>query len=88
MKQNWPTKDKDMETARMIMQEYSSDRDSSHLGLMEVVVNTQKKRMDLRLSGWVVLLAKHFNSEYGASHGDFVTRQVISRCITKDATMH
>jgi len=40
------------------------------------------------LSGWVVILAKHFVSTYGISQGDYITRQVISRCITQDATLH
>ncbi len=88
MKQNWPTKEKDMQTARLIIEQYANEQDSNHLGLMEIVVNEKKKRMDLRLSAWVMLLAKHFNAVYGASQGDFITRQIISRCITQEATLH
>ncbi|MFS9415207.1 hypothetical protein QPW89_08235 [Legionella pneumophila] len=44
--------------------------------------------MNFRLSGWVVILAKHFTSLYGVSQGDYVTRQVISRCITQGQTLH
>ena len=47
-----------------------------------------EKKMNFCLSGWVVILAKHFVSMYGASQGDFVTRQVISRCITQGQTLH
>ncbi|KTD14991.1 hypothetical protein E3983_12470 [Legionella israelensis] len=88
MNQNWPTKDKDLQVARIIMEEYANERDTDALGLMEIVVNQSEKRMDFRLSGWVILLAKHFNSLYGATQGDYVTRQVISRCITQGATVH
>ncbi|QDP71173.1 hypothetical protein FOG18_00525 [Legionella israelensis] len=88
MNQNWPTKDKDLQVARIIMEEYANERETDALGLMEIVVNQSEKRMDFRLSGWVILLAKHFNSLYGATQGDYVTRQVISRCITQGATVH
>lgn len=88
MSQNWPTREKDLQTARVIMEEYANDRDSNTLGLFEIVVDQMEKRMNFRLSGWVVILAKHFVSAYGVTQGDFITRQVISRCITQDATVH
>lgn len=44
--------------------------------------------MSFRLSGWVVALAKHFNSVYGVDQGDFVIRQVITRCFTQGQTLH
>ncbi|WP_298626531.1 hypothetical protein [uncultured Legionella sp.] len=88
MSQNWPTRDSDLQTARVIMEEYANDRESDSLGLFEIVVDQAEKRMNFRLSGWVVILAKHFSSMYGASQGDFVTRQVISRCIVQGETLH
>ncbi len=88
MNQNWPTRDKDLQTARTIMEEYANERESDSLGLFEIEVNQVEKRMNFCLSGWVVLLAKHFASLYGASQGDFVTRQVISCCITQGQTLH
>ena len=88
MNKNWPTKDKDMNVAQRIMEEYAKAQNTDSLGLFEVVLNRQKKRMDFRLSSWVMVLAEHFKSIYGASQGDFVTRQVISYCITKGETLH
>ena len=88
MSQNWPTRERDLHTARVIMEEYANERDSDSLGLFEIVVDQVEKRMSFRLSGWVVLLAKHFNSMYGVSQGDFVTRQVITRCLTQGQTLH
>lgn len=88
MSQNWPTRDRDLDTARVIMEEYASERDSNSLGLFEIVVDTEEKRMNFCLSGWVVNLAKHFYLLYGESQGDFVTRQVITRCITQGNTLH
>ena len=88
MNQNWPTRDKDLQTARVIMEEYANKRESDSLGLFEIVVDQIEKKMNFRLSGWVVILAKHFSSMYGISQGDFVTRQVISRCITQGQTLH
>jgi hypothetical protein len=88
MNQNWPTRDRDLQAARVIMEEYASERDSDSLGLFEVVVDLAEKRMNFCLSGWVVILARHFNSMYGACQGDFVTRQVITSCITQGETLH
>jgi hypothetical protein len=88
MIQNWPTREQDLQTARIIMEEYANERESNSLGLFEIVVDQIEKRMNFRLSGWVVILTKHFVSTYGLSQGDFITRQVISRCITQDATVH
>lgn len=88
MNENWPTKDKDIQTARIIMEEYANERDSDTLGLLEVVVDQTAKRMNFRLSGWVMQLAKHFVSTYGALQGDFITRQVISNCIVRGETLH
>ena len=88
MSQNWSTRDKDLRAARVIMEEYAKERESDALGLFEIVVNPAEKRMDFRLSGWVIILAKHFSSMYGANQGDFVTRQVVSRCLTQGHTVH
>ncbi|AUH71890.1 Uncharacterised protein [Legionella sainthelensi] len=88
MSQNWPTRDKDLQTARMIMEEYASERESDTLGLFEIVVDQAEKKMSFRLSGWVITLAKHFNSVYGVDQGDFVIRQVITRCFTQGQTLH
>ena len=88
MNQSWPTKEKDLQTARLIMEEYANQRESESLGLFEIIVDQTEKKMNFCLSGWVVILAKHFTQTYGITQGDYVTRQVISRCITQDATVH
>lgn len=88
MNKRWSTKFKDMHVAQRIMEEYAKENDSDSLGLFEVVVNQEEKRMDFRLSSWVLVLAEHFKSVYGANQGDFVTRQIISQCLTNGETLH
>ncbi len=88
MNKEWPTKEKDMHIAQVIMQEFSKDNEEDSLGLFELVVNQSKKRMGFRLSTWVVTLARHFKQLYGAQQGDFVTRKVISQCIRNEHTVH
>lgn len=88
MSQNWPTRDKDLQAARVIMEEYANERESDTLGLFEIVVDQAEKKMSFRLSEWVVILAKHFNTTYGVNQGDFITRQVITRCLTQGQTLH
>lgn len=77
-----------MSTAQRIMEEYATEQETDSLGLFELVVNQEEKRMDYRLSSWVVMLADHFKALYGATRGDFITRQVISYCITKGEILH
>jgi hypothetical protein len=88
MNQSWPTKEKDLRIAQIIMEEYAYEHESDALGLFEIEVDKAEKRMNFCVSGWVILMAKHFVSLYGASQGDFVTRQIISYCITQNQTLH
>jgi hypothetical protein len=88
MSKNWPTRDKDIQAARIIMEQYANERDRDALGLFEIEVSQFEKRMNYCLAGWVVLLAKHFNSQYGVHQGNFVTRQVVTSCITQGQTLH
>lgn len=88
MSEDWPTKNRDLQTAQNIMEEYANERNSHSLGLFEIFVDTSEKKMDFCLSGWVVLLAKHFNATYGPNKGNLVTRQVITSCITQGQTLH
>ena len=88
MNKSWPTKDKDMHIAQLIMEEHAGMQNSESLGLFELVVNQDEKRMNFKLSNWVLILAQQFNSMYGAHQGDFVTRQVISHCMVQGQTMH
>lgn len=88
MNKNWPTKYNDLHVAELFMEEYAKEQNSDSLGLFELVVNQDEKRMNFRLADWVMALAQHFNSIYGANQGDFVTRQVITQCITQGNTLH
>lgn len=88
MNRDWPTKEKDITIAKQIMEEYATSQNTDSLGLFELVVNLEEKRMDFHLCSWVIALATHFKTLYGASQGDFVTRQVITRCITDGQTIH
>ena len=88
MSKRWPTKDEDMHIAQLIMEEYAHKQDSEALGLFELVVNQQEKRMNFRLSNWVLALAQRFNNIYGANQGEQVTRLVISRCMVQGQTLH
>ena len=88
MSNDWVTKEKDIHIAQLIMEEYASKQNTDSLGLFELVVDTTEKRMDFRLSNWVLALAEHFNSLYGANQGDFVTRRVISHCMIQGKTLH
>lgn len=88
MNNNWPTREQDMFIAQRILEEYADANNINSLSVFEVVVNKNEKKMDFRLSSWVLFLAAHFQSLYGASQGDFVTRQILTRYIIKGETIH
>ena len=88
MSKNWPTKEKDIHLAQTIMEEFSQKQQSDTLSFLELVVNQKDKRMTFRLSNWVFAVSAEFTNLYGASQGDFVTRQVLSKCITKGHVIH
>ena len=88
MNDKWPTKAEDMHIAELIMEEFAQEHNSTSLGLFELVVDENKKKMNLQLSNWVIALAQQYQSMYGAQQGEFVTRQVISRCIIQGQTLH
>lgn len=88
MKHEWSTKVKDMQVARLIIDEYASERSTDTLGLFELVVGSNKEKMDLRLAGWVTAISEYFMSTYGGDYGDYVTKKVISKCITNGTTIH
>lgn len=88
MNKEWPTRFTDMHTAQQIMEDFANKSNRDSLGLFELVVDMEEKRMNFRLSNWVLTMAEHFKSLYGAVRGDFVTRQVISHCITNGETLH
>lgn len=88
MDKTWPTKHKDLQIAQTIMEQYARSQNSEALSLFEIVVNTNEKCMDYRLSSWVVELAERFNNMYGANLGENITRMVISSCLTQGQTLH
>lgn len=88
MKEKWLTRESDMFVAEQIMEEYARHQNSESLGIFELFVNQEEKRMNFRLSNWVLKLAEHFKSVYGDNQGEFVIRKVISRCLTNGQTLH
>lgn len=85
---DWPTQEKDISAARKIIEEYANQYNTDALGLFELFLNRKEKRFNFRLSHWVLKLAQHFNSIYGSTQGDYVTRKVISHCLTEGQTLH
>lgn len=88
MQTNWPTKEKDLEVAENIIKEYTRSHDSEVLGIFEVTVSHDKEAPEVRLADWVITLTDYFQEKYGVDQGNFVTKMVISRCITHGNTVH
>ena len=83
MSKKWPTKEKDLQVAQLIMEDYARQQNTESLGLLELVVNQHEKRMNFRLASWVLALAQHYIEVYGVNQGDYITRQVVSLCMVQ-----
>lgn len=83
----WPTRETDMEIANMIMEEYANDENNT-LGLFELVVDEQQKKMNFQIADWVDILTQQFSVMYGPNQGDYVVRRVLSDCIRHGQTIH
>lgn len=85
---NWPTEQVDMQLANTIIEKYLDMSEGEPLGLIEVVLNDQAEQIDVRPADWVVELAERFSEKYGQDQGEFITSQVITRCLLKGETIH
>lgn len=88
MHMNWTTKEKDLEVAENIIEEYSKGHGRETLGIFEIVVSQDKEIPDVRLADWVVTIRDYFQEKYGVEQGQFVTQMIISRCIVHGNTVH
>ena len=88
MKSHWITKNKDMHIAQRVMEEYARQQNSGSLSLLELVVNQEAKRMDFRLSNWVLALLEQYHLMYGENRGEEITRLVLSTCMVNGQPLH
>ena len=88
MSQEWSTEESDLHSAALIIDSHADNPEGQPLGLFEMVVSNKTEALDLRLSNWVLALSQHFSDLYGDEQGDFVTRKIVSRCLTSGETVH
>ena len=84
----WTTKNKDMLIAARIMEEHARQQSTDALSLFDLVVNQVEKRMDFRLSNWVIALVAQYHAMYGENRGEEITRLVISAYMVQGQTLH
>lgn len=84
----WLTKEKDLEVAKNIIEEYIQSQDSRLLGVLEVVVNHEKEMPDIHLAEWVMTLTDYYQEKYGVKQGNFVVNMVIGDFMTHGNTIH
>ncbi|QDQ39139.1 hypothetical protein E3226_001310 [Legionella geestiana] len=88
MQYDWPTREEDLCVAQEIMEEYAFMKNGGPMGLFEAVIEPMARSVNIRLAGWVSLLAEYFESQYGVEEGERITRQVITRCLVSESTVH
>ncbi len=86
---DWPTKTKDLETARIFIENYAHSKgESEAIGMFEITTDIDKKAFDLQLSPWVLAMTIHFQKQYGIDEGEKIARRVITLCLTQGKQIH
>lgn len=86
---DWPTKIKDLLTAKFYIEQYASNQGvKDAIGIFEVNTNLDKKCFEIQLSPWVEAIIGHFEHQYGVEEGQQIARKVISLCFTQGHTVH
>ena len=87
---DWPTKSKDLNLAQSFIDGYAHfiGRTSGTIGLFEVVADIPCKKLELKLSPWVMAMTLHFQKIYGLEQGELVTRKVLTLYFTQGQTIH
>ena len=87
MNEQWPTQHRDLQIAAHIIQRHIHMNRGEPLGLFEVKTGEQED-FDFTLSDWVVELIDCFSELYGDEQGDFVTKMIVSQCLSQYHTLH
>jgi hypothetical protein len=87
---DWPTKSKDLNLAQSFIDWYANSigRSSASIGLFEVVADIQNKKMDLKLSPWVLAMTLYFQKIYGLEQGELISRKILTLYFTQDQSIH
>jgi len=85
---HWPTEQADMQAADAIIEKYLDLNEGEPLGIIEVIMNDNNEKVDVKPAAWVEELAFHFKEKYGQEYGQDITSMVITRCLLKGETIH
>ena len=89
MNNEWPTKTKDLKTARFFIELYAINQgEESNIGLFEVSTNLSNKSLDLNVSPWVLAMTQEFQKQYGIEQGEWVARKILTLCFTQNHIIH
>lgn len=83
----WLTKEKDLLTARKVIQNYWDDAVDNRLGLQEMVL-VPESGARIHRADWVIELEETFVKQYGDVRGSAVSRKVLTALLTQGASIH
>jgi len=83
----WPTRNYDLDTAADIIRKHIALTGDQTLGIFEVNMDGEDDQ-DVKIADWILELAECFYQLYGREQGDFVTKMVVSQCITNGHSIH
>lgn len=88
MVDNWTNKERDLQEAGTIIENYVNLYQTTALGLFNVILNSRKKKFELTLSEWVLAIAYRFHELYEGPEAGEKTRQVISHYLRNGQVLH
>lgn len=87
MKNDWPTKDDDLDMLAATIDKHIDLNDGEPVGLFEIAVE-DGERVGIRMSPWVDELAENLSERYGLEDGMIVMKRVLSQCLINGSTVH
>ena len=87
--QDWPTKYKDLSILKFYLETYqvfSGNKNSQ--SLFEWRLTPNQKNFQITLSPWLQAMILHFMDLYGVEQGEFISRRLVSYCLTQGQTFH
>lgn len=83
----WITQADDIEFAEQTINKHIELNEGEPIGLFEIVIKPNDA-VDICVADWVIELSNHFDEKYGKEKGAYITKMIVSRCLTRGETLH
>ena len=84
----WPNKESDICEAKKIIEDHQIANAGGRLGLVDIVLDKNKKQVFLSTPAWIYELRCFFYEKYGSKFGQEITEKVITNYLLEPMSIH